>query len=70
MFDLSKSKLILVATINSEKSENFLLFIRIIFKETTKHKSLYLKINFTKVEPNTHYSLPKSIEVEVIIYHF
>ena len=35
-------------------SENFLLFIKITFRETIKHKSLYLKINFTKAELNMH----------------
>ena len=60
---------ILVFRIDSRRSENFLLSIRITFRGTTEHKSLYLKINSiqinsvesilsrinsTKAEPNTH----------------
>ena len=43
MFDLVRSKLILVSKINSVRNENFLLYVRITFKGTTKHESLILK---------------------------
>ena len=45
MFGFKNSKSIPVSRIDFEKSENFLFYIRIIFRETTKYKSLYLKIN-------------------------
>ena len=41
-----KSKSILTFRIGFGISEKFLLFIRIIFRRTTKHKSFYVKINF------------------------
>ena len=68
MFGYPLLESILISRINSERSENFLLSIRITFKGTTKHKLLYLKINsnqtipiksilfrinYTKIEPNT-----------------
>ena len=58
MFGFKKSKSILVSRIDSERSEYFLRSVRITFRGTTKHKSLYLKINSNKinsikVEPNT-----------------
>ena len=54
LFNFYCLKSIIASRINSGRSENFLLYIKIIFRGTIKYKSLYFKINFTKVEPNTH----------------
>ena len=54
MFGYPLLKSILDIKIDSERSEIFLFYIKITFKNTTKYKSLYLKINSTKVEPNTY----------------
>ena len=64
MLDLSRSKSILVFRSDFGRSENFLLSVIIIFRETIKYKLLCLKINSnqdkidtTKIEPNTHLHL-------------
>ena len=54
LFGCLSPKSILIFRINFKRSENFLLYIKIAFRKTTKHKSLYLKINYTKIESNTH----------------
>ena len=43
---------ILAFRIDSEKSKNFLLSVRIIFRGTIKHKLLYLKINSIQINSN------------------
>ena len=65
MFGFILPESILASRIDSRRSENFLLFVRITFRGTAKHKSLYLKINYnqinsTKTEPNMHLVLPKT----------
>ena len=52
MFGLSRPKSIFISRIDYGRSENILLSIRITFKKTTKHKSLYLKINFNQINSN------------------
>ena len=49
MFGYSLSESILTSRIDSGRSENLFLFVRITFKKTTKHKSLYLKINSNQI---------------------
>ena len=45
MFGYLLSESILISRIDSGRSENFLLSVKITFKKTTKYKLLYLKIN-------------------------
>ena len=49
MFDYSFLESILVFRNEFGRSEKFLFSVRITFKKTTKHKSLYLKINSDKI---------------------
>ena len=57
IFSYTLPELILISRINFGRSKNFLLFIRITFREIIKYKLLYLKINsnqinFINTEPN------------------
>ena len=52
LFGLKGWKSIIVSRIDSVRSENFLLSIIITFRGTTKHKSLYLKINSNQINFN------------------
>ena len=59
LFDYLLSESIFVFKTDSGRSKFFLLSVRIIFKGTTKYKSILTKsiifrINFIKVERNTH----------------
>ena len=52
VFDFSCSESIFISRIDSRISENFLLYIRITFRGTTKYESLYLKINSNQINSN------------------
>ena len=62
LFDYSLSESIIVSRINSGRSKKILLSVRITFKRTTKHKSLYLKINYNQI----NFNKINSIKVEQI----
>ena len=74
LFGYSSSKSVLASRIDSRRSKNFLLSVKITFREITKHKSLHLKINCkqinfnkinsTKVGPNTH-KIVKTVKLKV-----
>ena len=53
MFGFSLPKLIFISRIDFGKNKFFLFSVRITFRETIKYKSLYLKINSTKIKLNT-----------------
>ena len=52
LFGYIPLKSILISKIDFKRSENFLLSVRITFREIIKYKSFYLKINSNHINSN------------------